>query len=549
MKKILLAILAVALLVALSVPAMAADTKITVTPSVKTVKIDPDAPVEVTFTVSISTTVPYTSVGYKVSFDKDVFEHEDGAYELGLIGQSDFSYNSGTGTYYYVMTLSRASAYSGELFKFTLKLKDGATVGNATIGGEVSCKNENDDVAISISSAKVNVGCDHDYSKWAAVEGKDQHNRVCSKCNTPQTEKHGWELVKDTSTGNCEEASQRDYKCEDCGATKTEKVKALKHTFDNDCDSTCNNEGCKFKRDVGHKFSKEYATNEKKHWFECETCHAKKDEYPHTAGDPATETTPQICIHCEYVIAPAVHEHEIGETWYSDAEYHWHRCEKSGCYETQDKVKHDYDNACDVDCNTCAAIRVPPHTFNPEWKANSEGHWQVCSECDAKSEIYPHEPGDEATMDTPQTCVDCNFWIAWPLSHEHTLSDKWESDDTQHWQNCTECGNAGEAQPHTWGEDVILQEATDTEKGSVKRTCTVCGKEVTEDIPPTGGADDGNETAPGDPGASDKDTGKSRFPWEIAGIAAVLLLIVGIVLLVIEFIRSRKTNMHGKFSK
>ncbi len=554
MKKILLAILLVALLFALSVPAMAADTKITVTASDSTVEINPNGTVEVKFTVSISGDVPFTSAGYMLKFDETKFTYK--GHELikkSAMGEAVdvldlLRYDTDTNTC--MVTFSEPYAYTGKLVTITLELKQGASIGEAEVGGQVSCVNGNDSVAIGISPAKVNIGCDHDYGKWAAVEGKDEHSRVCSKCNTPKTEKHEWKLQKDTSTGNCEQASQKDYKCEACGATKTDKVSALKHTFDNECDSTCNNTGCKYKRDAGHTFTEEYVTNETSHWYECTTCHAKKSEYPHTPGDPATETTPQVCIHCQYVLAAAAHAHEISETWYSDAESHWHRCEKSGCYFTQDKVAHDYDNACDVDCNTCGAIRVPPHTYNPEWKGNSQGHWNICTECGAQSEIFPHEPGAEATMDTPQTCVDCNFWVKWPLSHEHNFGEQWYSDEEYHWQSCVDCSEVAEKQLHAWGEDTILQEATDTEKGSVMRTCTVCGKQVTEEIPPTGGtADPGDATAPGDPGASDKDTGKGRFPWEIAGIAAAILLIVGIVLLVIEYIRSRKINMHGKFSK
>jgi hypothetical protein len=99
-------------------------------------------------------------------------------------------------------------------------------------------------------------------------------------------------------------------------------------------------------------------------------------------------------------------------------------------------------------------------------------------------------------------------------------------------------------EPHQWNEGVEL------ENGKMQYTCSVCTKQIILDAP----METQPSTAPSTqtPTTAQKPTepaGSGRFPWQWAGIAAIILLIIGVILLVIEFIRSRKSNMHGRFSK
>ena len=286
-------------------------------------------------------------------------------------------------------------------------------------------------------------------------------------------------------------------------------------------------------------------TDPEAHWYACSVCEGLKPGSweKHTPGAEPTANSAQVCTVCNYEIKPALeHTHVLEEAWTTDSDYHWHRCESKNppCYHVADKAKHVYDNGCDVDCNTCGYIRVAPHNYKPEWQANAEGHWQICATCNEKSEVFEHVPGPEATMDTPQTCEECNFVIKRELSHEHSFGDTWYSDDVSHWQSCSECQEATELEPHAWDDGVELED------GKIQFTCSVCRKQVVTDgaqpsTPPT-------TQAPTTPKPTEPE-GSGSFPWQWAGIAAIVLLVVGVVLLVIEFIRSRKSNMHGKFSK
>ena len=136
--------------------------------------------------------------------------------------------------------------------------------------------------------------------------------------------------------------------------------------------------------------------------------------------------------------------------------------------------------------------------------------------------------------------------IKLPLSHVHEFGEEWYSDEENHWQSCTDstCLETTEKEAHAWDDGV------EQEDGSLQYTCSVCGKQTvtTEPMPePT----EPNPSVPD--GATGNQTpnqeGGDTFPWQWAGIAAIALLVIGIVLLVIEFIRSRKVNSHGRFSK
>ena len=66
--------------------------------------------------------------------------------------------------------------------------------------------------------------------------------------------------------------------------------------------------------------------------------------------------------------------------------------------------------------------------------------------------------------------------IACKEEHTHTYSSEWEHDDTHHWQEST-CGHqdAVVKAAHTYGEIIVDQPATPTEKGHGHKTCSVCG--------------------------------------------------------------------------
>ena len=65
--------------------------------------------------------------------------------------------------------------------------------------------------------------------------------------------------------------------------------------------------------------------------------------------------------------------------------------------------------------------------------------------------------------------------------HVHSYGD-WTSDKDNHWHECT-CGEKADISAHTWGEWEVTKEATETQKGEQKRSCSICNYVETKDIP------------------------------------------------------------------
>ncbi len=537
MKKLsvfLIMLMAAALLV---LPAFAAQTATFSVSASNTAVLPGD-----TFTVTVSTSKVdnCTTGGFMFSYDKNAFEYVSGVSLSGLTGfNAGVSTQAGNVAGYF---MNGTGTVQGDIFQITLKVKDSAS-GAYTISGTPNMSAGGESVSCSANSVTVTVGCVHSYADWTKVDD-GKHLGTCTKCKATTEEDHDWNDGVGKPAPSCEQGGTFEYTCSYCRATKTEDADAIGHKYDNNCDATCNN--CGTDRVPPHNYSTTYSSNADGHWYAC-SCGAQKDFAAHIPGPAATEKAAQTCTVCNYEIAPILpHEHSIGKDWVSDSVYHWHRCTKYGCNYVQDKVRHKYDDNCDVSCNVCNHIRDDaPHNFRPELQANAQGHWQVCASCNVKSEVFPHVPGPEATETDPQVCTECNFRIKMPLGHTHNYGDAWYSDDDSHWQSCADCAETTPVEPHEWDEGEELED------GSIRYTCTVCAKEVTlsdpvasepETTPPTQTA---TPTAPKPTEPKDSE----RFPWQWAGIAAIVLMIVGIALLVIEVIRSRKSNMHGRFSK
>lgn len=533
MKKVIPILLCVLLIGALAFSVSAEGSSVAITPSATTLERGE------TFTIvaNLTNTDTINICTVALTFDESVFELIDGTYLEGVAyGKVDMNNHAAAGT----VMLGTPSAVSGKIFTFNFKVKNDAVLGEykfettAAIGMSTGTQ-------INATGTTITVACSHSYDGFVKLDDS-KHQRVCTKCQTPKVEDHNWNDGVGKPAATCTTPGTVEYTCKDCKATKTENVNALDHAWDSSCDTECNR-GCGETRKATHNYVL-VNTDPEAHWYACSVCDGLKPGSweKHTPGAEPTANSAQVCTVCNYEIKPALaHTHVLEKEWTTDSDYHWHRCESKNppCYHVADKAKHDYDNDCDVDCNTCGYIRVAPHNYKPEWQANAQGHWQICADCSAKSEVFDHVPGPEATMDTPQRCEECNFVIKRELSHEHNYGDTWFSDEVSHWQSCSECQEATDMEPHVFGDGVELED------GKMQYTCSVCQKQVVTDgaqptVPSTQAPTTQKPTEP---------EGSDRFPWEWAGIAAIILLVIGVVLLVVEFIRSRKSNMHGKFSK
>ena len=285
-----------------------------------------------------------------------------------------------------------------------------------------------------------------------------------------------------------------------------------------------------------HNYAATWSSDADGHWHECSLCHDKKDQAAHTPGAAATETTPQVCTECNYIITPALgHTHHMTPvaanpaTCTEDGNIAYYVC--SGCskwfedatgnVEITDHssvvighLGHDWVAAtCTTPktCSRCDATEGTPlgHDFADVWSSDASGHWHACSRCDAKDGEAAHTPDREAATETdPIKCTECDYIITAALGHTHSLT-KVEAnaptcteDGNIEYYTCSGCsklfadatGNVeitadktvDKATGHTY-EWVIDKEATATEKGSKHEECKVChDKKAAVEIPATG---------------------------------------------------------------
>ncbi len=539
MKKVILILLCVMLIGAMALSVSAEGSSVSLAPSAKTLERGD------TFTVVANLTnaenIQICTVA--LQYDTNVFELTGGTCDvtgaLGSVLPADKA-----GTFFH----SAGAVVNGQVFTFNFKVKENATFGSYEIKpiAAITVTGSSSSSEITATGTTVTISCSHSYPKDSdghyvyTQDGTEKHVQVCEKCGYENKGYHDWN--DGNGKAQCGVPTTITYTCLICQTVKTEEVGPLEHTYDGSCDTSCNN--CDAPREVTHNYAL-VNTDAEAHWYECDCGALKSGSWEkHVPGPEATEDSAQVCTVCNYEIAPILaHDHVIGEDMVSDSKYHWYRCTKYGCTHTEQKTAHSYDDDCDVSCNVCNYIRNDaPHKYRPEWQANAEGHWQVCSACNAKSEVLEHIPGPGPTETQPQFCEECSFRIKMELSHVHSFGDKWYNDDNKHWQSCAECSEVAAMAEHDWDDGVTVEDG-------IEYTCSVCEKKLTltEPMPsePTTTPTNPATTAPAG-GAPEESKG---FPWQWAGIAAIVLMIVGVVLLVIEFIRSRKSNMHGKFSK
>ena len=266
-----------------------------------------------------------------------------------------------------------------------------------------------------------------------------------------------------------------------------------------------------------------WKNNGTQHWKEC-SCGEKSEESPHNFGEweliyydvnTKYDVCERRCLTCGYeqIDRYREHQHYYTDDWRSGSTTHWKECRY--CKEVnQDTVAdHDFsdwsvtkpattteEGSRERTCSVCEytqkeTIPVHVHSIHDEtWKYDDTNHWQECS-CGEKLNVANHAYGEwRVTKPATETekgskardCTVCDHVQTETipmLEHEHGIHDEtWKYDKTQHWQECS-CGEKLNVANHAYGEWRVTKPATETEKGSKARDCTVCDHVQTETIP------------------------------------------------------------------
>ena len=138
------------------------------------------------------------------------------------------------------------------------------------------------------------------------------------------------------------------------------------------------------------------------------------------------------------------------------------------------------------------------HAYGTEWKSDATNHWHECTADDgAKNDVAAHTAGgwitDKEATETEKgqqhrECTVCGYVMETketpmiPPQHTHTPSSEWTIDANNHWHKCS-CGEHMNIAAHNYGEWTEIRAATETEKGSKERICSVCSYKDIADIP------------------------------------------------------------------
>ena len=100
-----------------------------------------------------------------------------------------------------------------------------------------------------------------------------------------------------------------------------------------------------------------YKMNDGKWQTNCKFEGLEKDtEYTFYAASPTSLISEKAVIK---TLNP--HQHQFAPLWNCNDTHHWHICTVDGCDEKSDYAEHEYDNACDENCNVCGLPREVTH--------------------------------------------------------------------------------------------------------------------------------------------------------------------------------------------
>ena len=116
------------------------------------------------------------------------------------------------------------------------------------------------------------------------------------------------------------------------------------------------------------------------------------------------------------------------------------------------------------------------HNYSSLFNYSSYEHWHECS-CGEKSEVAYHTYGEwiivkdakhTETGSKKQVCSVCGYEKTETIpAIGHSFATNWSSDAASHWHECS-CGEKSEVASHTYGEWIIVKDATEESTGSKK---------------------------------------------------------------------------------
>lgn len=336
----------------------------------------------------------------------------------GSIGTSSQTYKNGIAWYetetYYLRPDTTDSFVGGKEYtlKIMLTAKDGYKF-SETLQAQVNGVSasveylEDGSVCVSVKLTATKKEHTHTPSDWRT--NQVYHYKACTTC--------GDMLEQDDHSGGKATCSAKG-KCSVCGYAYVEKNE--EHTPDTSVWTACGN---------------------LYHAHLCKDCGAHVVTEEHKAGPAATETSPQKCTVCDYIIAPAKnHTHNLTKVEGVDPT----------CTELGKKEHYVCDGCSDLFEDAEGETQIPDvgiaplgHKVSDQWRYDENNHWRICSVCEEElSETKMAHGMDKGT------CTTCGFAHE---ASENTSSDPSDPSDASVDTSDSEEQNDGKGGMPWWG--------------------------------------------------------------------------------------------------
>ena len=130
--------------------------------------------------------------------------------------------------------------------------------------------------------------------------------------------------------------------------------------------------------------------------------------------------------------------------------------------ETVSKTAHKYDNGCDKDCNVCGATRTTSHDY--KWESDASEHWQECANCGEEKDRGSHTPAAELSGNELGHGHLCSVCGLMPDRADHTFPTDCDA-------TCTDCGYTRTV-THNYSQQWQF------DAGGHYHACTICGDKM-----------------------------------------------------------------------
>ena len=211
------------------------------------------------------------------------------------------------------------------------------------------------------------------------------------------------------------------------------------------------------------------------------------------------------------------HEHTFNDEWSTNNSHHWKSatCEHSETVtgfeqhtfsdwevkqEPTEEVEGSKERICSV-CNYKDTVEITKlthtHSFSDEWTSDMIFHWKsaTCEHSETVTGFEQHtfsdwevkqEPTEEVEGSKERICSVCNYKdtveIA-KLTHTHSFSDEWTTNETHHWKWSTcEHDVVSEKAEHTFADWATINQPNIGVNGTKERYCQVCNYKETDVI-------------------------------------------------------------------